>query len=947
MGEQRGTRGRPFIVARFEPTPETPPDEHDRPLRQDVRFLGNLLGDTIREQSGDQLFELEERLRILSKRHRAHPTGIRRDQIVDIARSLDGAQVAGVLRAFTIYFQLVNLAEQVHRVRRRHQLLAERDGVVARSIADVLARLHAAGVPREAVAKALEQLDISLVITAHPTEPNRQTVLRKLRRISDSFLDLDRTDLTSHQRSELEERVRAEIQALWQTDLTHAVPPTVYDEARHSLFYLKNVIAGALPRALGEFDEVLERLYPGLKAPNCLRFGTWIGGDQDGNPAVTPEVIRRTIVMRREAILASYQDRYEFLYDHLSSSQRQIDPGKWFLEQTACELRNLPPGSRPDMVRVEQEPYRQRVLILKARQADILRLDDAIEVDLEAIHESLCQAKGSRLARMVVEPLLRQVKAFGTHFATLDLRQHASVLRTALGQILQAGGLTTDYEGLPEPEKVALLARLLGDLSEGSPELLPHRGNLPETARFVLDTLEAAQQARFHFGSDVVKTLIISMSRDPSDALGALVLLREAGFARRSPVGLQSDLAVVPLFETIHDLRNAPSAMRRLFEYPLYRQFLANRGDRQEVMLGYSDSNKDGGIFTSTWELYKAQRAIVAEADRAGVHPSLFHGRGGTISRGGGPTHEAILAQPPGSVRGRIRLTEQGEVLHWKYALPDLAVWNMELVISAVLQASLAGLEEPDPRRDEAMERISESSYQAYRALLEEPDFPRFFQEATPIAEVGALKIGSRPTTRRSLPTAPAPGQKPAEFVREWLSELRAIPWTFAWQQSRFLLTGWYGVGAGLSSYAQAGPANQADLVTWYRTWPFFTLLVDNVAVSLAKADLGIARLYADLVHDHAVADRIYGRIAAEFARTRDMLAVVTGHKRLLETNPMLRRSIALRNPYIDPLSFLQVDLLRRKRDLPPDADPAEQAELDRLLTLSINGVAAGMRSSG
>lgn len=938
------TGARPTTVAWLgAPTRDEDREDRDRPLRQNIRLLGNILGDTIREQAGEELFAIEERLRILSKRHRAHPTRFRREQIARIARDLTPAQASGVLRAFTIYFQLVNLAEQVHRVRRRHQLLTTEGGVVSRSLADVVSKLHGAGVSRDAIASALQALDVSLVITAHPTEPNRQTVLRKLRRISDHLLELDRTDLEPHQRTEREDWIRAEIQALWQTDLTRAKPPTVFDETEHSLFYLKNVIVDALPRVMTEFGEVLDRHYPGLGAPDCLRFGTWIGGDQDGNPAVTPAVIQQTILMRRDAILRHYQASFERLYDHLSSSSNQVDPGAWFEEGTAREWSALPESMRPDFSKVEREPYRQRVLILKGRHPDLMNLDEAISRDLTDIDRSLSAVRGSRLSQMVVRPLLRQVKAFGTHFASLDLRQHARVFREALTQVLRQGGIVDDYASLAEPAKEALLARVLTSAKE--PRLV--RADLPEPARLVVASLDAALQARFHYGPRTVQTLIVSMCQEITDVLGAVVLLRECGLARRTPEGLTTDLGVVPLFETIQDLRRAPEVIRRLFEHPIYREILALRGNHQEVMLGYSDSNKDGGIFTSNWELYKAQRALAWEADRAGVRLSLFHGRGGTISRGGGPTHEAILAQPAGSVRGRIRLTEQGEVLHWKYALPDLAVWNMELVLSAVLRATLAPPEEPDPIRDAAMERISEEAFRAYRSLLEDPDFPTFFQQATPIAEIGALNIGSRPTTRRPMPIAPAPGTDSRGALHEWLSELRAIPWNFAWQQSRFLLTGWYGVGAGLTAFAGEGADNLERLAAWYRDWPFFSLLLDNVAVSLAKADLGIARLYADLVRDRAAADRIYGRIVAEYQRTRDQILALTGRARLLDHNPMLRKSIALRNPYVDPLSFLQVDLLRRKRALPPDAPPAASEELDRLLTLSINGIAAGMRSSG
>ncbi|MBM3267577.1 MAG: phosphoenolpyruvate carboxylase [Candidatus Sericytochromatia bacterium] len=906
--------------------------ERDRPLRQNVRFLGNLLGDAIRVQAGYEVFELEERLRILCKRRRSHPTRARREQIAALVRDLDTRRAAGVARAFTVYFQLVNLAEQVHRVRRRHQILATGDALVPRSFDAVLGDLSRRGTPQPAIAGVLDRLCVSLVITAHPTEPNRLTVLHKLRRISDNLLDLDRADLEPHRRREIEEWIRGEIEGLWQSDFTRRIAPTVADEVRHSLFYMGGTLIAALPRVLAELQESLDRFYPGLQAPDCLRFGTWIGGDQDGNPAVTPQVIRRTVALRRDAILAYYRRRFDDLYDHLSSSVHQVDPGPDIFAEIRAEYAALPEAQRPSFAKVEHEPFRQKVLLMQSRyeyEADVNR---ALARDLADIERALLHARAVHLAERVVRPLRRQVAAFGAHFAELDLRQHARAFGIALADLLEARGQADDYLALAESDRRTLLDQIL---EGGRPERLPREPRRDET-RLVLESLDEARRIRFHFGEAVIRNLVISMTREVSDVLGALALLRETDQVRRTPDGLRSDLALVPLFETIDDLRRAPVVMGELFAHPLYRQVLAGHGGRQEVMLGYSDSNKDGGIFTSNWELYKAQRALAAVADAAGVDLSLFHGRGGTISRGGGPTHEAILAQPPGSVRGRLRLTEQGEVLHWKYALPDLAEWNMELVLAATIRASLELPEPPDQGRDAAIERISEAAGRAYRDLLEDPGFGDFFRQATPIAEIGELNIGSRPTTRR-----------PIRSGGEWLAELRAIPWNFAWQQARFLLTGWYGVGSGLAAFAAEEVGNLALLAGWNRSWPFLALLLDNVCVSLAKADMGIARLYADLVEDRALGDRLYDRINAEFELTRDMILAITGRKRLLDHNPMLQKSIMRRNPYVDPLSFLQVDLLRRKRATGREADPETRATLDRLLTLSINGVAAGMRSSG
>lgn len=901
------------------------PTERDRPLREDIRYLGDRLGETIRAQTPPEVFEAEERLRILCKRHRAHPTDVRKLQIAELAGSLGLSTASSVLRAFSLYFQLVNLAEQVHRVRRRREIEADPSSPPQPGSFDrVLSALVAREIPPRRLQRVLDDLAIGLTITAHPTEPNRQTVLHKIRRVSDALLERRRPDRAERDRQDLDEAVRAEIESLWQTDLMRADRPTVYDELGHSLYFLDGLL-DEVPRVLGRLEQALARYYPGVQAHGGIVLGTWIGGDQDGNPSVTPEVVARSVEIRRDRLMTRYRRSLNELFDQLSASSKEIGdlPG---LDLRSQELsRSLDPTRLGDLAKVASEPYRRFVLMLGARLEQGPQETEVL-ADLSLLEAELRAHRAPHLADRLVRPLIEEVRAFGLHMARLDLRQHSRILRSALSELLARADVCADLDSLPEPDRIALLG---AELARPRP-LVFADAPLTDAARGVLETLAAARSAREAGCADAVETIVISMAKEVSDVLGALVLLKEARLCHARGGEVTADLAVVPLFEQIEDLRRAGAVMDALWSLPTYRTIVRAAGDRHEVMLGYSDSNKDGGILTSNWELYKAQRELAAVADRHGIRLSLFHGRGGTISRGGGPTQQAILGQPPGSVRGAIRLTEQGEVLHWKYGLPELSQRNLELVVGAVIEASLAAPESTDLARDDAMEAVSQASFAAYRELVEDPDLVPFFWQATPIAEISALNIGSRPILRR------AGGS---------FSDLRAIPWTFAWQQSRFGLTGWYGAGTGLGRHAARHGVS--ELARWYRSWPFFRLLIDNVTVAMAKADLGIARLYADLVTDRALADRLYEKISAEFERARRAILAITGEQRLLDNNPMLQRSIALRNPYIDPLSFLQVALLRQKRALPEGAAAENVMALDRALLISINGVAAGLHSSG
>jgi phosphoenolpyruvate carboxylase len=649
---------------------------------------------------------------------------------------------------------------------------------------------------------------------------------------------------------------------------------------------------------------------------------------------------------QRDFMLDHYLDELGKLVVELSLSQRRVGISDELKESIDAYLAQLPLDEtvHPWLERNEEEPYRRFITLMGFRLRRSLEgreggytACDAFGTDLDRMDRSLRANRGERLADGRLQALRLKARTFGFYLAALDIRQNSRIHEEAMTDALAVAGVVTGYQDLPEQEKQAILLREL----ENPRPLLPPDAPLTPEARETFETFLALKDCQDMAGACAVEDYIVSMTRAPSHLLEVLVMAKEAGLYRRCPEGhcpegqrpgaVVSRLNVVPLFETIEDLRAAAAIMEQLWSFPAYREALRSRDDRQEIMLGYSDSNKDGGILTSNWELYKAQRALSRLARSHGIALRLFHGRGGTVSRGGGPTYEAILAQPPGSVSGAIKLTEQGEVLAWKYGVPELADRNLEQALSATILASREELADLDRvrERDAAMERISQTAFEAYRRVVYgDPGFLQFFQQATPLAEIESLKIGSRPARRRK---------------EGGIDTLRAIPWTFAWIQTRFLLPSWLGAGTALTeSLAEAG--GQERLQAWYRDWSYFRTLIGNVEVSLAKADMAIARRYADLVEDPAVRERIWGEVHAEFERTRAAVLAISGQRELLERNPVLQRSIRLRNPYVDPLSHLQVELLRRKRR---GEAPDEAERLDSALALTVTGIAAGLRNSG
>ncbi|HET9307489.1 MAG TPA: phosphoenolpyruvate carboxylase [Candidatus Sulfotelmatobacter sp.] len=888
----------------------------DHPLRRDVRSLGAILGEVLVEQAGQELFDLVEGLRRLLIEHRE---SVRRSpeqassserllKAREIVSRLDLPHAHQVTKAFATYFELTNLAETNHRKRRRRA--GKLDGEHAPlpgSFRGTLQRMKASGISAEQALAALRDIQITPVFTAHPTEVARQTVLLKRRRIAQQLERLDRLPLTAEEAEDCENNIRAEVTSLWQTDEVRLAKPTVNDEIRMGLRYFRLSLFDSLPKIYEEivesFREVYELALDESSVPNVIHFGSWIGGDRDGNPLVKPQCIRDALQMARALILREYLQAVEALSDRLSSSRRQTGVADDLLARLHHYERTIPGVHLAWGPNNQSESYRRflsyifhRLLRTRESVTAPAAYSDAAEFkrDLILVQKSLKSNRGERLAHTYVSSLLRKVRKFGFHLHTLDIRQHARVHAQVLKE------LGPDLRGEPK--------------SEASQELL--------------DTFRAIAELKRAYPAESIRHYIISGAESENDVL-AVLQLAKAGGAQVAASTNDLGLMPVPLFESIESLRSAAGVMRRLWANPEYQPLLDSWGRWQEVMLGYSDSNKDGGMLTSTWELYKAHRELHRAAQEFGVKLRLFHGRGGTVGRGGGPTHSAILAQPPGCFSGQIRVTEQGEVLNWKYADPVLAEWNLELMIAASLEA-LTRPEQPAAHPaewEEAIEEMSQEAYRVYRRdIADNPDVLEYFEQATPVNELDTARIGSRPSRRTK-------GRR--------LDDLRAIPWVFGWMQSRHAVPAWFGVGHALQHFAKKSPSHDQLLRQIARGFPIFSDLLRNVELGMAKADLGIAREYSGLVKSAALRNRVFSMLEDEFLRSRRMILRVSGQRELLARNRVLARSIRLRNPYVDPMSLIQVELLRRKQQ------GEQSSELEYPLGGTINGIAAGLHNTG
>ena len=945
-------------------------DLKEAPLRRDVRALGTLLGAVLREQAGEEAFAQVEALRqgTISRREaelrgQAQEAARHAAVALETAHALPAERAILLTRAFAFYFELINLAETNHRKRRRTALrLSGQANRQRGSLTGTLAAMRRVGISAEEALDWLRRVLVVPVFTAHPTEAARRTVMFKRRRIGELLAALDQIPIPEQTLAQLEEAVLAEITSLWQTDEIRSHRPTVQDEIKMGLDYYDVSIFETLPELYREISAALESAYgleiEGHDLPLVLGFGSWIGGDRDGNPFVTPEVTRAALGLARSHLLLHYQRRLDEILDLLSTSvqQRPVSDALGERLRAYMALAQSPETQVFD-AQYEFEYYRRFVFCLKARIAHTMqsagsaqasaaaalpatpsapvqgyeKLAQALPAygsareflaDLEVMRASLAANGGIRIARALLDPLLLDARTFGLHLHTLDIRQHARVHAAALQEVISdsvapelAGGLSAQTASLLET------FRVIAEVKQGcSPEAI--RQYVISGASSVEDVLAVIRLARL--GGVAVEGARQEPGADPG-----------LPPRRHGPAAEDPGLMPVPLFESIEDLRNAPSVCRQLWSRPDYRRLLASWDNWQEIMLGYSDSNKDGGMLTSTWEIFRAHRDLHAVAREAGVKLRLFHGRGGTVGRGGWPTHRAIFAQPYGAFDGQMRITEQGEVLNFKYADEVLAERNLELMIAASLDA-LARPNARDPQGhftgvlkpewEAAFDELSLYAFSFYRErILEDPEVLTYFEQSTPVGELENAKIGSRPARRGNS---------------QRLSDLRAIPWVFGWTQSRLLAPAWFGVGYALDCFL-AQPGTLERLQTMAKEFPLFIDLLRNVEMALAKADLGTARLYSTLVEDKALRERIYDRFEAEFHRTVRGLFAVLRQTELLETNPVLARSIKLRNPYVDPMHLIQVDMLRRKRQ------GEDTPEVNRAIAATISGIAAGLRNTG
>ncbi len=918
------------------------PDESA--LQNDIRLLDGLLDATILRLEGEAAFRLVEEVRAAAQQLRADPSLDAARQLRDRLTSAGLGELRTLTRAFSLYFDLINLAEQQARLR----TLRRRAGQVpARPLAESCERglmdLKERGLAGEDLAEVLRRTLVLPVFTAHPSEARRRTVLEKLESIAGQLDRLESVQLLEGERAEAIGAIASEIETLWLTDVVRDERPKVLDEVRHGLSLVSGTLFAIVPRVYRDLEAALGRTYPerSWSVPSLLRFGSWIGGDRDGNPHVTADVTRAAVGLHQQTILRHYLKQVTELGRRLSHSAHFLKPGEALLESLARDRELL--GDAAQAPR-EAEPYRRkcrsiaerlRLSLEQSRRCSpdwrraepdaaggVYREPAELAADLNLIADDLRQSRVAHAAGGLLDDLRRQVEVFGFHLLSLDVRQHSSRHTQALDEIFAWAGVCERYAKLSPNERFELLSRELA----GRRPLLGAELSFTKPTCEIVETFRTIAAIGEQQCGEAIGSYIISGVSEPAHLLEVLLLAREARLFR--PGEDVSRLDVVPLLESLEPLRHAVPMIQRLLSEPTYRRHLELRGNVQEIMLGYSDSNKEAGYLQSHWAIYRAHRDLGDLMRRTGVTMQIFHGRGGVVGRGGGPANQAILAQPHGAVNGRIRITEQGEVIADRYGSPAIATRHLDQVLNAVLLTSFPTQQQIDPAWEWAMDRLAASACAALsRLVYETPDFLRYFEQATPFAEVGQLKIASRPAYRGDTRS---------------IADLRAIPWVFSWMQSRHTLPGWYGFGSAVGDFLLDHGGDIEQLQQMYQRWPLWRTLIDNTQMILAKADLTIARLYADLVDDAALADEIFRRIETEFQTTVDFVCRITGQPRLLDNSPVLHSSIARRNPYVDPLSFVQLALLRRIR-----SGEEPRGELLTAALESINGIASGLKNTG
>ncbi|MDB5986103.1 MAG: ppc [Nevskia sp.] len=912
----------------------------DDPLREDTRLLGRILGDTVRAQLGDAVFDLIERIRQTSIRfHRDADESAR----AELEATLDGLshdQTIQVVRAFSYFSHLANIAEDQHHIRRSRAHLIARSAPHEGSIAYAIARAYDAGLGRAELGAFFDTALVSPVLTAHPTEVQRKSILNCQMAIARLLSERDRVQLTPEEQDANADALRRAVLTLWLTRMRRLTKLSVIDEVENGLTYYDYTFLRELPKFYAALEDQLSKRdasWDAVELPSFLRIGSWIGGDRDGNPFVTAPVLEKALAMQSEVALRYYLDELQALGSQLSSAQR-LSP----VSDALIELAERAPDNSPHSA---DEPYRRavsniharlwathtallgfeprrqrRVVVSAAPYANVVELSE----ELDIVHRSLSSNGALALARGRLRHLRRAVRVFGFSLASIDLRQNSEVHARVIGELLEIARPGSAYAQLDEDARVALLRE---ELRTARPLVSPYVTYSEET-RSELAIFRAAHAAHRRYGRESVPNCIISQTNNVSDLLEVALLAKESGLLRPAEQAL--DVNIIPLFETIADLRNSSGVMDRLLQLPEYARLLESRGRAQEVMLGYSDSNKDGGFLTSGWELYKAEIGLLEVFRKHDLRLRLFHGRGGSVGRGGGPSYQAILAQPGGAVQGQLRLTEQGEVISAKYANPEVGRRNLEVLAAATLEATTLASAEvaPKPEYLATMDELSEHAFRTYRSLVYETEgFERYFWESTVISEIADLNIGSRPASRKKTNA---------------IADLRAIPWVFSWSQCRIMLPGWYGFGSAVKAYLAKHPSDGIErLREMHREWSFFSTLLSNMDMVLAKTDIAIASRYAALVKDDKLREEIFSRIRAEWHDTTQTLLDILQAQELLDANALLKRSIRNRFPYLDPLNHVQVELLQRYRD--GDQDD----RVRRGIHLSINGIAAGLRNSG
>ena len=904
--------------------------DKDGPLREDIRLLGSILGDTIRDQEGSEIFDIVEEIRQTSVRFHKTRDPKDRAQLAEILTSLTPEQAALVVRSFSYFSHLANIAEDAHHRRRTraHAIAGSkpRIGTVRRALDDA----KAAGITRAELQAFFAKAFISPVLTAHPTEVRRRSTMDwelALARRLDVF---NGPDLPEEDRGQVRESIREAVLSLWHTSLLRRRKLTVIDEVANGLSYYDYSLLTELPILYAKLEADLKKYAPGDPTdplPSFLRLGSWIGGDRDGNPFVTADVLAETAQMHGSKILAHY-------VTELTSLRREL-PLSENIVKTSSDLKALAIIGDDGREQQQNEPYRRALNGIIQRVRETLHTFEArptgkttpyanpaeFKSDLLVIKQSLMENGAAILTRGRLHNIIRALDCFGFHLASIDLRQNSSVHERTIAELLEAVAPGTDYLSHDETGRVALLEK---ELDTPRPMISPFLSYSDET-RSELAVFRMAVEAQQRYGHKIIHTSIISMSESVSDLLELAVLLKEVGLVDRDMTAMVN---LVPLFETIDDLRACGAIMDKVFNNKHLARIVKSRGNVQEVMLGYSDSNKDGGFVTSGWELYKAEISLIEVFKKHGIGLRLFHGRGGSVGRGGGPSYDAILAQPLGAVAGQIRITEQGEIISSKYANPATCQRNLNIMVAATLEATLIDVKRPSPPDVfvTEMSKLSDLAFAAYRGLVyQTPGFTDYFWGSTVINEIATLNLGSRPASRKKTRA---------------IEDLRAIPWVFSWAQCRVMLPGWYGFGSAIDAWLSGG--GSLDLLQrMYREWPFFRTQLSNMDMVLAKSSLAVASRYVDLVEDQALADRIFEAIVKEHMLTVRHLSRIMDQNRLLETNPLLERSINNRFPYLDPMNHVQVELLKMLRAHPDDD------EVRRGVHLSINGIAAGLRNSG